>query len=86
MKILDIKTQEHIWKTEEEQEKERKERNAVCVLPYRTKPLKEPVYIVEMTPKEFQLISFYIELERRNPIINTKLNAELVSKKRTKEE
>lgn len=36
--------------------------------------LKEPTYIVEMSAKEFQLVSFYLELERRKPITNIELN------------
>lgn len=35
--------------------------------------LKEPVYIVEMTAKEIQLVSFYLEFENRKPIMNVEL-------------
>ncbi len=35
--------------------------------------LKEPVYIVEMTAKEIKLVSFYLELENRKPIMNVEL-------------
>lgn len=44
---------------------------------YKTVQLKEPSYIVEMTNKEFQLVSFYLELERRKPITNVKLDTKL---------
>ena len=38
--------------------------------------LEEPIYIVEMTNAEYQLVSFYLELERRKPITNIKLGEE----------
>ena len=38
--------------------------------------LKKPIYIVEMTNAEYQLVSFYLELERRKPITNIKLGEE----------
>lgn len=36
-----------------------------------------PLYIVEMTPKEFQLVSFYLELEKRKPIMNVELDTKI---------
>ncbi len=51
--------------------------NQLCM--FKHVPLKEPVYIVEMSNKEFQLISFYLELERREPITKIKLDTELES-------
>lgn len=44
---------------------------------YKTVRLKEPIYVVEMTNKEYQLVSFYLELERRKPIVNVKLDTKL---------
>ena len=40
-------------------------------------PLDEPVYVVEMTQSEYQLISFYLELEKRKSIMNVKVDTEL---------
>ena len=44
-------------------------------------PLDEPVYIVEMTQSEYQLVSFYLELEKRKPIMNVKIDVEKESDK-----
>ena len=44
---------------------------------YNVVKLEEPEYVVELTNSEFQLISFYLELEKRKPIMNVELNAEL---------
>lgn len=75
MRIVNIAKEKKVWKTEEELEEERKDNG--WHKPYKTIPLKEPSYVVEMTSKELQLVSFYLELERRNPIINMKLDAEI---------
>lgn len=40
-------------------------------------PLDEPIYVVEMAQSEYQLISFYLELEKRKPIMNVKVDTEL---------
>ena len=40
-------------------------------------PLDEPFYVVKMTQSEYQLISFYLELEKRKPIMNVKVDTEL---------
>ena len=81
MKIVYIKTAEQIEKTKRELEQEkRKSNNASEILwvdKYKTVPLKEPVYIVEMSMKELQLVSFYLELEKRKPIVNVKLETKL---------
>ena len=39
-------------------------------------PLDEPIYVVEMTQSEYQLVSFYLELEKRKPIMNVKIDVE----------
>ena len=44
---------------------------------YEYEELEKPNYVVEMTSDEFQLVSFYLELEKRKPIINVKLDAKL---------
>ena len=41
------------------------------VFPPRKKiKLKEPIYYVEMSMEELRLVSFYLELEKRKPIID----------------
>ena len=44
-------------------------------------PLDEPIYVVEMTQSEYQLVSFYLELEKRKPIMNVKIDVEKESDK-----
>ena len=39
--------------------------------------LKEPTYLVEMSAKEIQLVSFYLELENRKPIMNIELETKI---------
>ena len=46
-------------------------------LPHKTVKLKKPIYVVEMTSEELQLVSFYLELEKRKPIVNVKLDTKL---------
>lgn len=48
----------------------------MLVSDYKLVPSENPVYIVEMTNEEYQLISFYLELEKRKPIMNVKLDVE----------
>jgi len=43
-------------------------------------PLDEPIYVVEMTQSEYQLVSFYLELEKRKPIMNVKIDVEKENK------
>ena len=43
--------------------------------------LKEPIYIIEMSTSEFQLVSFYLELEKRKPIMNVEIDAKLKGEK-----
>ena len=76
MKIVHIETKELVKKTKEELEKD-------CYAPgtlvseYKQVSLKEPVYVVEMNAKEIQLVSFYLELENRKPIINVSIDTEI---------
>ena len=44
-------------------------------------PLDEPIYVVEMKQSEYQLVSFYLELEKRKPIMNVKIDVEKESKR-----
>lgn len=81
MKIINIETEKRVKKREEEIEKEQKESSKWFVNQYKIIPLKEPFYIVEMSMEELQLISFYLELERRKPIMNVEINTELNKEK-----
>lgn len=38
--------------------------------------MKEPVYFVEMSMEELRLVSFYLELEKRKPIVNIEITKE----------
>lgn len=79
MKIVHIKTEEEVKKTEEElkQQENNINRGLLFVSEYKTVPLKEPIYIVEMSMEELQLVSFYLELEKRKPIVNIELETML---------
>lgn len=79
MKIVYIRTQEMVKKTKKELEEENDE-NKFMPSGYKTVDLKEPIYIVELTTKELQLISFYLELEKRKPIMNVKIDTKLKEK------
>ena len=71
MKIVHIQEEEYVRKTPEEIEEERKLSVHECLIdPWKKVPLKEPRYVVEMSMEELQLVSFYLELEKRNPIID----------------
>jgi len=77
MKIIEIQRFKYVDKTEKEMQKDFE--NGASIMFGMKKPvlLKEPVYIVEMTRKELQLVSFYLELEKRKPIMNVEIDAEL---------
>ena len=79
MKILKIINEERIPKTnaqeiEEQLAKEGKRWFEIEGELFDIKKLEEPKYILEVTNKEYQLISFYLELERRKPITNIQLD------------
>ena len=78
MKIIDIETKKRVLKTEEEKMKElnecKNEISKILVSDYKLVPSEKPIYIVEMTSEEYQLVSFYLELEKRKPIMNVKLD------------
>lgn len=85
MKILNIYNEKRVRKTKQELEKELKETNRLLFLDeYKYVPSKEQIYTVEMSEKEFQLVSFYLELEKRHPIINVKVDAKLKETKNEK--
>lgn len=76
MKIIRIVETEFIRKTDQEIKIEKKEKG-VFFNPFNEVPLDKPKYIIEVSVDEFQLISFYLELEKRNPIMNVEVKTEL---------
>ena len=86
MKIIDIETQKRVKKTKKELEKDfaacgNNWRKELFVNEYKRVPLKEPIYIVEMSAKEIQLVSFYLELENRKPIMNVEIDTKITEEK-----
>lgn len=78
MNVVYIRTEKQVKKTKREiEQEENNNRNLSWVNRFKTVPLKEPVYIVEMSMEELQLVSFYLELEKRKPIINVELETKL---------
>jgi hypothetical protein len=81
MKIVHIETQKSVKKTKKELQKEidtwGNEANKMLISEYKIVPSKEPTYIVEMSAKEIQLVSFYLELENRKPILNVEIDTEI---------
>ena len=80
MKITHILNEKWVKKPNAEllAEKALKERRLLGVDETMEKvPLDEPIYVVEMTQSEYQLVSFYLELEKRKPIMNVKVDTEL---------
>ena len=85
MKILNIQTDKIIEMTNKEKEKYDKENSnkygIKLMYPRKVVKLKEPIYIVGMSAKELQLVSFYLELENRKPIVNIELDTKLKKEK-----
>ena len=82
MKIVHIETEKLVKKSKEEIEREQKENsNLFFINEHKIVPLKEPIYIVEMSAKEIQLVSFYLELENRKPIMNIDIDTKIVREK-----
>lgn len=80
MTIVYIKTTKEVKKSKREYEKEKKDNGGnglYLVSEYKSVELKEPMYIVEMSAKEIQVVSFYLELENRKPIVNVEIDAKL---------
>ena len=81
MKILQINNKKQVKKTKKELREELdaciNESSKMLVSKYKSVPSKEPTYIVEMSAKEIQLVSFYLELENRKPILNVEIDAEI---------
>lgn len=87
MRIVHIKTTKTVRKTKEEYQKDLElygddMRGLLYVSRYKEVPCKEPIYIVEMSAKEIQLVSFYLELENRKPIMNVEVKAEINKEKK----
>lgn len=72
MKIVHIITEKEIEKTPQEIQKDM-ENPLSFSSRFKTIPLKKPIYIVEMSAKEIQVVSFYLELEKRKPILNLEI-------------
>ena len=81
MKIIHIETQKRVKKPKKELQKElddcKNEMDKMLISEYKSVPSKEPTYIVEMSAKEIQLVSFYLELENRKPILNVEIDTEI---------
>lgn len=79
MKLLQIVYEELFLKENiEELEREalKEWRPLLCDERYEKKKLDVPKYYIEMTPSEFQLVNFYLELEKRKPIMNINIDVE----------
>ena len=80
--ILDYKCVEKPKKVIEREEKKLRESGKFSYVDkFKKVKTKEPTYIIEMSAKEFQLVSFYLELEHRKPIMNVKVDAKLKENK-----
>lgn len=84
MKIIHIETQKRVKKTKKELAKEmahykgsKEDLLGFAIDEYKSIPTDKPTYIIEMTEEELQLVSFYLELEKRKPIMNVKIDAKL---------
>lgn len=82
MKIIHIETQKIVKKTKKELQKEldicKNKISKMLMSEYKSIPSKEPIYIVEMSAKEIQLVSFYLELENRKPIMNVEIDTKII--------
>lgn len=85
MKIIHIETQKRVKKTKKELQKElagcKNEMSKMLISEYKSVPSKEPTYIVEMSAQEIQLVSFYLELENRKPIMNVEIDTKITKEK-----
>ena len=77
MKIRFIETEKMVRKSPKEIQEECDDGNYKYVNEFKSVPRKEPIYIVEMSAKEIQLVSFYLELENRKAIKNIEVKAEI---------
>lgn len=81
MKILQVSNKKQVKKSKKEKLKELEDckngLSKILVSDFKLVESKEPIYIVEMSAKEFQLVSFYLELENRKPILNLEIDTEI---------
>ena len=77
MRIVQILEFQEVRKTKEEYEAEAEICNSRLVYPFKKIHLEKPEYLIRVSIDEFQLISFYLELEKRNPIMNVEVKTEL---------
>ena len=78
MRIVHIVETKRIKKSREILEEERRSaQKPHFVDEYKIVRLKKPSYIIEVSIEEFQLINFYLEIEKREPIMNIKVDTEL---------
>lgn len=81
MKIVYVESNKKVKKTKEELQKELNaspnKMSQYLVNEYKFVPRKEPIYIVEMSMEEIKLVSFYLELEKRKPIMNVEIDAKI---------
>lgn len=86
MKIIHIETQKSVKKTKKELQEElnacKDELSKILISEYKSVPSEEPIYIVEMSAKEIQLVSFYLELENRKPIMNVEIDTKITKGER----
>lgn len=81
MEIVRILDFQQVRKTKEEYEEELKKNSFKLIDPFKRIPLEKPEYLIKVSVDEFQLISFYLELEKRNPIMNVEVKTELKESK-----
>ena len=85
MKIIHIVKEKLVKKTKEEFQEElaacKNEISKMCISEYKSVPSEEPTYVVEMSAKEIQLVSFYLELENRKPILNVEIDTKIKKEK-----
>jgi len=86
MKILQISNTKKVKKSKKEYQKDLddcpNEMRKMLVSEYKSVPSEEPIYFVEMSAKEYQLVSFYLELEHRKPIMNVEIDAQIKKEKK----
>jgi len=81
MQVINVITAKRVKKTKKELEKDlancKNEMAKLLVSEYKYIPTNKPTYIVEMSTEELQLVSFYLELEKRKPIMGISVDVKL---------
>ena len=71
MKLVHIVKEEYVEKTPAEIEEERRLHPKMCLFDSMKRvQLENSRYVIELSMEELQLVSFYLELEKRKPIID----------------